>query len=196
MRIGAPFSKRASDTAGLSLSDLKAHLDKTRKTIRELVTEREGLALPALRGNAAAIQRIEAIDAERAKLVATDETLNAAIRSVQSEQRVSSWRVHLPNMQRAFRVELGEAWTHWPGRLERLLLGRQSHDIIDLRDALADLDKLEAATAHQIADRILPDARMPFYRASDQEELSQHAKRTPSSCSCAAIISRRLSQNS
>jgi hypothetical protein len=158
-------------TANTSIPALRAEANDLHKRAQALTAERADLALPSILGDTAAKARIADIDNERTVLAARVETIEAAIRSLQKQDQQTSWRKHLPNLERAFRVELSQLYDNWPEQLNRLMLGRQSHDLRSLREALQNLDRIERDTAHEIVNRILPDARMPVHDAGDQDAL-------------------------
>lgn len=157
--------------AAPSVSTLQAEIAGINRSLKDLGAERESLALAAVRNEAAAVARVGAIDAKRVALGRRLETLEAAVRQLHAEEREgANWRKHLPHLRRCFRAEIMQAWERWPRRLSQLLLARQAHDIAALALALAELEALEATTARALADRLLPEVRVP-YEANDQDAL-------------------------
>jgi hypothetical protein len=167
-------------TANTSIPALRAEANDLHKRAQTLSNERADLALPSLLGDTNAKARISEIDAERTVLAARVETIEAAIRTLQKTEQQTSWRKHLPNLERSFRVELLQRYDLWPERIDRLMLGRQPHDLIELKAALLELERFERDTARMIADRILPDARVPSYVGGDVADQlrarAEHAK--------------------
>jgi hypothetical protein len=109
------------------------------------------------------------------------ETIEQAIRTLQKTEQQTSWRKHLPHLERALHVELVDQYRNWTARINRLMLGRQPHDLIALKRALEELERFEHDTARIIADRMLPHPRLS-YLAGDQADFmrarAQHAKDT------------------
>jgi hypothetical protein len=163
-------------TANVSLDALRAERSAINKRAQQLTAERSELALASVLGDAVAKARIDDIDAERSLCAARVETIEAAIHTLQKAEQQASWRKHLPNMERALHCELTEQYRNWSNQLNRLLLGRQPHDIRDLARALEQVERLEHDTARMIADRILPEARIPFHTAGDQADLNRAGK--------------------
>jgi hypothetical protein len=181
---GIPFRKRATvredvredaaatgtANASPSISSLQAEVSTIHRRLRELTRDREQLALPSLRGDTQALTDIAEIDAARRELLARKETAEAAIRALQTEARAVGWKHFLPHLRRCFRAEISSQWELWPRRIEQLMLGRQSHDIVALREAIKEIEGLEASTARLVVDRHLPEPRV-FYRNGDQGDL-------------------------
>jgi hypothetical protein len=167
-------------TAATSIEALRTELHAIHKRAQSLTAERADLALSSILGDATAKARIADIDAERTLCAARVETIESAIHALQKTEQQTSWRKHLPNLERAFRVELSQLYDNWSYRLNRAMLGRQSHDLIDLKLAVQEIDRIEHDTARMIADRLLPEARVPFHTAGDQADLNrarnEHAK--------------------
>ena len=156
-----------------SISTLQTQVAAIHRQLKALARDREQLALPSLRGDVEALGRIADIDAERQQLALRLETVEAGIRALQQEHRAVGWRQHLPHMRRCFRAEVANHWDHAPLTLERLLAGRQSHDLAELRAAIQRIEQAEATAARTVADRCLPDIRPPFYKAGDQADFNR-----------------------
>ena len=156
-----------------SVSTLQAEVATIHRNLKELARDREQLALPSLRGDAEALTRIADIDQERQQLALRLETCEAGIRALASEHRAVGWRQHLPRMRKLFRVEVANAWDHAPLTLERLMAGRQSHDLADLRAAITNIEAAESRAARTAAEWCILDTRPPFYKAGDQQDFNR-----------------------
>ena len=170
----------AKPAATTTIPALRAEAADIHKRAQALSTERAELALPSILGDSKAKARIEAIDDERTVLAARVETIEAAIRTLQKTEQQASWRKRLPALERALQAELVDHYRNWSKRLDRVMLGRQSHDLRDLKFALEELNRIEHDAARMLADRMLAEARLPFHNAGDQDALirarKEHAK--------------------
>jgi hypothetical protein len=164
--------------AGPTAASLQAESAGIHRTVKGLAGERAGLALAALRGDTASATRIGEIDQERAALAARLETVESALRALHEEARAVEWKQFVPHARAIWRFELRQQWEAWPKRLERLLLGRQAHDVIALRDALAELEQVEANAARVASERGLPDhlARTSFVPGDAHDRGASYAK--------------------
>jgi hypothetical protein len=162
--------------ACVNIDALRAEKSAINKRAQVLTAERATLSLDSVLGDTKAKQRIAEIDEERQALGSRIETVEAAIKVLQQTEQQTSWRKHLPGMELAYRAELSGLYRNWRAQIDRLMIGRQSHDLRDLRFALEDLARLEHDTAKLIADRCLPLARMPSYLAGDQADFNRARK--------------------
>jgi hypothetical protein len=160
----------AKPTATASVPALRAEASDIHKRAQALTAERAELALPSYLGDTAAKKRIADIDDERTLLNARLETIEAAIRTLHKTEHQTSWRKLLPQMERSLHAALIDLYYHWPGRLNRLMEGRQSHDRIALKQALEQLDRVERDAAREIADRMIREARGPAFDPSDVDD--------------------------
>jgi hypothetical protein len=167
-------------TGHVNVETLRVERQAIYRRAQALTAERAELALSSVLGDTKAAERIADIDAERVLCASRVELLEQAIASLQKQEQQTGWRKHLPNLERALHAELVDTYRNCAGQLNRLMLGRQPHDIRDLKRALEEFERIEHDTAKMIADRILPQARMPAHIASDQADLNraraEHAK--------------------
>jgi hypothetical protein len=158
-----------------SIAGLQAEIAGIHRKQRQLTAERETHALAAVGGDTDAATRIAAIDQERTQLSLRSETLQAAVRALHAQERETDWKRWLPNAQRIYRGEIGTQLDLWPDRLNRLLIGRQSQDVRELRLALQEFDALRRTSARIAAERALPDHVGRTFRDAGDHRPRQHA---------------------
>jgi hypothetical protein len=162
--------------AKVTIDALRAEKSAINKRAQELTAERSTLALDSVLGDTKAKQRIAEIDEERHALGSRIETVEAAIKVLQQTEQQSSWRKLLPGMELALRAELSDVYRNHTANLNRLMVGRQPHDIRDLKRAMEEVDRLEQNTARAIAERLVPQATVPMHTAGDQADFNRARK--------------------